>query len=236
MANRRAARSPRGETAEKYCVGGTLAPRGASNLLRAVVNDDASLIDAALRGDSAAFGQLVTRYQDRLYNSLVHLVGSTDGALDVAQDALVQAYVKLDTFQRASGFYTWLYRIAFNLAISSQRRQRPTVSVEHARDVLGHEPVDRADPPDARLEQEERACRVREAMAALSDEHRSILVLREVEGCAYEEIAEILELPVGTIRSRLHRARLQLRDQLQGLVQQDASEAKPERTPNRTRS
>jgi RNA polymerase sigma-70 factor (ECF subfamily) len=187
------------------------------------VNDDASLIDAALQGDSAAFGQLVTRYQDRLYNSLVHVVGSTDGALDVAQDALVQAYVKLGTFERASGFYTWLYRIAFNLAISRQRRQRPMVSVEHAREALGQEPVDRADPPEARLEQQERACQVRRALAALSDEHRSILVLREVDGCAYEEIAEILELPVGTIRSRLHRARLQLRDQLKSIMQEDVS-------------
>jgi RNA polymerase sigma-70 factor (ECF subfamily) len=200
------------------------------------VNDDASLIDAAVRGDSAAFGQLVTRYQDRLYNSLVHVVGSTDGALDVTQDALVQAYVKLDTFQGASGFYTWLYRIAFNLAISRRRRQRPTVSVDHAREVLGHEPVDRAAGPGDHLEAQERACQVRQAMAALSDEHRSILVLREVDGCAYEEIAEILDLPVGTIRSRLHRARVQLRDLLHGVVHEQVDEAAPERTSNRTRS
>ena len=197
---------------------------------------DQAIVRQVIEGDFEAFGVLVSKYQDRIYSAIRNYVSNPDDAVDITQDAFVKAYSKLRSFDASSAFYTWLYRIAFNLAISRQRRQRPTVSVEHARDVLGHEPVDRADPPGARLEQEERACQVREAMAALSDEHRSILVLREVEGCAYEEIAEILELPVGTIRSRLHRARLQLRDQLQGLVQQDASEAKPERTPNRTRS
>ncbi len=186
------------------------------------MTDDAQLIQQALGGESAAFGQLVTRYQDRLYNSLVHVVGSTDTAYDVVQDALVQAYVKLETFERASGFYTWLYRIAFNLAISRRRRERPVLSVEQARDVLGHEPVDRGAVPGARLEQQERAGQVQSALATLSEEHRAILILREVDGCAYEEIAQVLDLPIGTIRSRLHRARLQLRDQLKGVVEEGA--------------
>ena len=182
---------------------------------------DKQLIDRALGGEQAAFGQLVTKYQDRLYNTLVHVVGSTDTAYDVVQDAFVQAYVKLETFQRASAFYTWLYRIAFNLAMTRRRREKPTVSVEHAREVSGHEPLDHGDPPEARMEQAERAGQVQAALAALSEEHRTILVLREVDGCAYEQIAEILNLPIGTIRSRLYRARLQLRDQLQGVLQED---------------
>src|SRR5690349_592381 len=98
------------------------------------VTDDAQLIDDALRGDSAAFGRLVTKYQDRLYNNLVHVVGSTDTAYDIVQDAFVQAYLKLETFERASAFYTWLYRIAFNLAASHRRRRRPALSVDEARD------------------------------------------------------------------------------------------------------
>ena len=186
------------------------------------MKDDAQLIDEAIAGESAAFGQLVTRYQDRLYNTLLHVVGSADTAYDVVQDAFVQAYVKLETFERASAFYTWLYRIAFNLAISRRRRERPAVSVEHVREALGHEPLDQGAAPGARLEQEERACQVRSALATLSHEHRAILILREVDGCAYEHIAEILSLPIGTIRSRLHRARLQLRDQLKGVFQEDA--------------
>lgn len=187
------------------------------------MKEDGQLIDEALAGDSAAFGQLVLKYQDRLYNSLVHLVGSSDTAADAVQDALVQAYVKLETFQRTSAFYTWLYRIAFNLAISRRRREKPTASVEQARELLGHEPVDHGDAPEARIEQQERACQVRSALATLSEEHRAILILREVDGCPYEQIAEILDLPIGTIRSRLHRARLQLRDQLKGVFQEDVS-------------
>lgn len=186
------------------------------------MHDDVPLIDGALDGDSAAFGKLVAKYQDRLYNSLVHVVGSREAAADAVQDAFVQAYLKLETFQRDSGFYTWLYRIAFNLAATARRRQKATVSIEHAREELGHEPLDRGDPPSARAEQQERAAQVRTALAALSDEHRSILILREVDGCAYEEIAQILDLPVGSIRSRLHRARLQLRDQLKDVLHEDA--------------
>lgn len=180
------------------------------------MKDDALLIDQALDGDSAAFGQLVLRYQDRLYNSLVHVVGSTDTAHDVVQDAFVQAYVKLETFERASAFYTWLYRIAFNMAISRRRREKPVVSINRIQDELGHEPVDRGEAPSARLERNEHAAAVRKALDSLTPDHRAILVLREIDGCAYEEIAEILDLPIGTIRSRLHRARLQLRDALVG--------------------
>ncbi|MEX2112119.1 MAG: sigma-70 family RNA polymerase sigma factor [Pirellulales bacterium] len=184
------------------------------------MKDDVQLIGEALDGDSAAFGQLVTRYQDRLYNTVVHVVGSCDTAQDVVQDAFVQAFVKLETFERASAFYTWLYRIAVNLAISRRRREKPMASVEQVREAMGHEPLDAADPPEARLEQRERACQVRQALAALSEEHRTILTLREMDDCSYEQIAEILNLPVGTIRSRLHRARMHLREQLKGVIQE----------------
>ena len=187
------------------------------------MKDEARLIDEARSGDSAAFGQLVTRYQDRLYNTLVHLVGSRESASDAVQDAFVQAYVKLDTFQGASAFYTWLYRIAFNMAVSRRRREKPTTSVEQAREALGHEPVDQSDAPGARLERQERACQVRAGLNRLSEEHRSILILREIDGCSYEQIAEILELPIGTIRSRLHRARVQLRDELKEILQEDVT-------------
>ena len=129
--------------------------------------------------------------------------------------------MKLSTFQRASGFYTWLYRIAFNVAASRRRRQKPAASVDQARDESGQEPADAGAAPGERLEQQERAVQVQDALARISEEHRAILVLREVDGCAYEEIAEILDVPVGTIRSRLHRARMQLRDQLKGVMQED---------------
>ena len=186
-----------------------------------MVKDDAQLIDETLAGASAAFGQLVTKYQDRLYNTIVHLVGSTDEAYDVVQDAFVQSFLKLDTFQRTSAFYTWLYRIAFNVAISRQRRHKPTLSVDLAREQTGEEPIGRGEAPGDRMEQQERVTQVQAALATLTEEHRTVLVLREIDGCCYDTIAEILELPVGTVRSRLHRARLQLRDQLKGVLQED---------------
>ena len=111
------------------------------------MNDDAQLIDEALAGNSAAFGRLVTKYQDRLYNTLVHVVGSTDEAYDAVQDAFVQAFLKLESFHRNSAFYTWLYRIAFNLAISRRRRRKPASSIEQARELTGSEPLSRDDAP-----------------------------------------------------------------------------------------
>lgn len=182
------------------------------------VNDDAQLIAETLAGRSTAFGQLVEKYQDRLYNTMVHIVGSRDDARDVVQDAFVQAFLKLETFQQNCAFYTWLYRIAFNAAASLSRRKRPAVSVEEVRDSFGREPVDKGAGPSEQMEEEERRRYVQAAIAALPEEFRTVLVLREMEGYCYEEIAEILELPVGTVRSRLHRARLQLRQSLKQVL------------------
>ena len=188
------------------------------------MNEDARLLDATLAGDPAAFGGLVTRYQDRLYNTLLRLVGSPEDARDLAQDAFLQALAKLHTFQRASAFYTWLYRIAFNLAISRRRRARPTTSIDRLREQTGSEPSDSGPGPEERLAESERAAHVHAALAALGDEHRQILVLRELEGCAYETIAEVLEIPVGTVRSRLFRARMQLRDKLACALKEEIEE------------
>lgn len=179
------------------------------------MNDDAQWIEQALAGQSAAFGQLVRKYQDRLYNTLMHVVGNAEDARDIVQDAFVQAFLKLDTFRRESGFYTWLYRIGFNVAATRRRAKRTSVSVERARDEGGGEPVDQGASPSELAEQRERVRQVHAALAKLDEEHRAILVLREIDGCCYETIAEVLDLPAGTVRSRLHRARLQLRNQLQ---------------------
>jgi RNA polymerase sigma-70 factor (ECF subfamily) len=182
------------------------------------VNDDSHLIEETLAGRPAAFGRLVQKYQDRLYNTIVHLVGDPEESLDVVQDAFVQAFVKLESFQQSSAFYTWLYRIAFNVAATYRRRKRPMVSVEQTREQGSMEPMDHGAGPSDRMERNERCRQVRLALAALSDEHRSVLVLREIDGCDYETIAEILDLPVGTVRSRLHRARLQLRTELREVL------------------
>ena len=185
------------------------------------MSDDAQLIHDTLAGQSAAFGELVRKYQDRLYHTLVHVVGSPEDALDIVQEAFVQAFLKLETFKRESAFYTWLYRIAFNMAASHRRRRKPTLSVEQARESSGSEPIDPELGPEDSVQLDERREQVRTAIAGLNEEHRAVLVLREIDGCRYEEIAEILDVPIGTVRSRLHRARLQLREELKGVLLTD---------------
>jgi RNA polymerase sigma-70 factor (ECF subfamily) len=182
------------------------------------VTEESQLIVEARQGSSAAFGQLVRRYQDRLYTSVVHVIGCRDEAEDVVQDAFVQAYLKLPHFRLESSFFTWLYRIAFNRAVSRRRRRRPLAeSGQPHADSVAPELADPGDSPDDRLLREERAEQVRRALEALSEEHRAIMVLREVDGCDYQAIAEILGISVGTVRSRLHRARSQMRDELKAL-------------------
>jgi RNA polymerase sigma-70 factor (ECF subfamily) len=178
------------------------------------LSDDAPLIAATLAGDSAAFGRLVGLYQDRLYNSLLRVLGSAEDARDITQDAFVQAFVKLETFRGSSAFYTWLYRIAYNLAISHARREHKMTSLDGVKTDWGNEPMDRNAAPDADLLRREQAELVYAGLASLNIDYRQILVLREIDGYRYEEIAEILQLPIGTVRSRLFRARLQLRDHL----------------------
>ena len=122
------------------------------------MKDDAQLIDETLAGDSAAFGQLVTRYQDRLYNTLVHVVGSTDMAYDVVQDAFVQAYVKLEFVRAKPAPFTPGCTVSPSTwpSAGAGARSRPA-SVEQVREATGHEPLDRGPSPDSRLEQQERA-------------------------------------------------------------------------------
>lgn len=186
--------------------------------------DDAELVQATLRGDTQSFGLLVQKYQDRLFNTLVRFTGSRHDASDLVQDAFIQALVKLDTFRGDARFYTWLYRIAINLSLSQRRKKRPVVSVDAAKDQLGEEPIDELQGPEQDLEQKERAHLVQQALLELGEEHRQILVLREMESCSYEEIGDILDVPVGTVRSRLFRARVQLKDQLQAMLQDELEE------------
>ncbi|MDP7015452.1 MAG: sigma-70 family RNA polymerase sigma factor [Pirellulaceae bacterium] len=193
---------------------GTFSPAPASQGSSVVGTDESDWIDETLAGQASAFGHLVVRYQDRLFNAVFHTLGSRQDAEDVVQEAFVQAYVKLATFQRQSGFYTWIYRIAFNLAVSRRRRQKPVQSIDQVREHTGIEPLSDGEPVDRNLEREEGAQALKQALQKLNEEHRSILVLRELEGLSYEAISEILDLPVGTVRSRLHRARIQLRDHL----------------------
>ncbi len=187
-------------------------------------DDDKQLIEECLAGRTEAFGRLVVRYQDRLYHSLVHALGSRDEALDTAQEAFVHAFQKLDTFQGRSAFYSWLFRIAMNAAISRKRKnRRVTGSIEAARENAGIEPADSsaAAEPSHGLDVSEKQDMVRKALARLPEDYRQVLVLKEMEGLKYEQIAEIVDCPIGTVRSRIHRARQELRDMLRSVLKED---------------
>jgi RNA polymerase sigma-70 factor (ECF subfamily) len=186
-----------------------------------VIPDDHELIAASRAGQTQAFGQLVQRYQDRLFNTLVATLGSLEDARDVAQETFILAFQKLHTFREQSAFYSWLYRIALNTAASQRRKKtRETVSLDGFREATGVEPADSHPElqPSFSLEQAERQRRVRQALSELPNEYRTALVLSEVDGMKYEEIAEQMGCPVGTVRSRIHRARLELKQKLQGMM------------------
>lgn len=184
--------------------------------------DDSKIVAAVRAGNCEAYGQLVEKYQDRLFNTLLRIAGSREDAADLVQDAFVQAYVKLDAFRGDSKFYTWLYRVAMNLALSHLRKQKsrggPMVSVEQTRDTIGEEPVDQHPSVQEEVLSAEQTEQVHAAIGELGEEHRQILVLRELEACSYEQISEILAMPIGTVRSRLFRARLQLKEKLGSLM------------------
>jgi RNA polymerase sigma-70 factor (ECF subfamily) len=180
--------------------------------------DDHRLIAASRKGDTVAFGELVRRYQDRLYNTVYRLLDNADDAQDVVQDAFLSAYQSLEGFKGDSQFFTWLYRIAVNAAISHKRKQRLTLSIDAGRNGGGRvEPLDPSDAgrPGHALERAEEERQVQRALNRLSAEHRAVLIMKDMEGQKYEAMAEVLGVPIGTVRSRLHRARTELRELLE---------------------
>lgn len=178
-------------------------------------HDDKRLITEVLAGNTAAFGELVVRYQDRLFNVAYRVLDNPDDAADVVQDVFVNAYQSLAAFKGDSELFTWLYRIAFNTAISFKRRRR-VVRLDGTRDGESIDPEDKSvdTSPEAELERTEDERVLAAAMAKLSPEHRAVLVLKDIEGLKYEEIADATGVPIGTVRSRLHRARLELKSLL----------------------
>ncbi len=196
--------------------------------------DDQRLITASLRGDAAAFGELVRRYQDRLYNTVFRFLGNAEDAQDVVQEALISAYQSLESFKGDAQFFTWLYRIAINTAISHKRKRHPSLSIDVGRDGEGTmEPLDTSDAsrPGRALERREEERRVHRALERLSPEHRAVLILKDMEGQKYETMAEVLGVPIGTIRSRLHRARSELRDLLEQEDQREQEKEQRRRGP-----
>ena len=184
-------------------------------------SSDETLIDQCLSGRREAFGLLVERYQHRLYHGLLHVLGSAEDAQDVAQEAFVNAFEKLASFRGQSAFYSWLFRIALNAAVSAKRKtRRMSASVEARREASGLEPADDnpSNEPSFAMDVADRQRLVRKALSELCDEFRTALVLKEMDGMSYEEIAAVVDVPLGTVRSRIHRARIELRAKLSMLL------------------
>jgi RNA polymerase sigma-70 factor (ECF subfamily) len=188
-----------------------------------VVSD---LVERARAGDRSAFGSLVEAYQDKIYGYVSRMLGDPDEAEDVAQETFVRAYQSLPSFRGAASFHTWLYRIASNLAIDVARRNRrhsagdfsldeplPSAEGDYERDI-----ADDSGGPEQLTTRREMQELVREAVAELPEKLRAVMVLYELQGESYEDIAEILGCPLGTVKSRLFNARAQLRDRLAQLA------------------
>lgn len=181
---------------------------------------DAELAQRARHGAPEAFAELVSRYQDRVYNTCYRLCHDHATALDLTQTTFLKALEALPRFEARSTFYTWLFRIAVNAAFSERRarRRRQTVSLNDPEDNSGRvreppAPPERHDAAQA-VEQQEMYRQVEAALDRLTPEFRVAVVLKDIEGMDYATIAEILEVPIGTVKSRIHRARLMLRDLL----------------------
>jgi RNA polymerase sigma-70 factor (ECF subfamily) len=185
---------------------------------------DQALVERAQRGDKQAFGLLVSKYQRKLVRLLSRLIRDPAEVEDVAQEAFIKAYRALPSFRGDSAFYTWLYRIGVNTAknyLVSQGRRAPTstdVGSEEAETFEDGEQLRDINTPEHILLSKQIGETVNSAMEALPEELRTAIMLREIEGLSYEEIATIMDCPIGTVRSRIFRAREAVADRLRPLL------------------
>ena len=180
------------------------------------------LVALAKKGDQDAFAQLVEANQNKIYSLALRMTGSPEDGADLAQEAFLRAWRSLPSFQEESSFSTWLYKLTSNLCIDFLRKEKrrkavvTTVSLDDDQDESP--PVEVPDhrfTPEAEVERRELRAAMSRALKTMSEEHRQILILREVEGLSYTEIAQLLDVEEGTVKSRLARARISLRNILQ---------------------
>jgi len=185
---------------------------------------DAELVKRVQAGDKAAFDILVQKYQHKVVNLINRFVSDQTECYDIAQDAFIKAYRAIGNFRGDSQFYTWLYRIAANTAknhLASRARKSPayTVDVEDAEHFEGESGLKEYTTPENLLLSEEIERTVFKAIEDLPDDLKSAITLREIEGLSYEEIAEVMDCPIGTVRSRIFRARDAIDKELRPLLE-----------------
>ncbi len=185
-----------------------------------------AIVERAKKGDREAFGVLVDQYKDKIYNYVSRMLSDPYEAEDVTQEAFLRAYRSLPRFRGASSFHTWLYRIASNLAIDvvrKRKRSEPTFSIDEPLESEEGE-YERELPsedggPEQRATTRETRLAVRRAIMDLPEKLRDVMILYELQGETYEDIAEILDVPLGTVKSRLFNARNRLKENLRSLVE-----------------
>lgn len=200
-----------------------------------LATDDLTLVQRVRTGDQRAFKLLVERYQRKAYAVALGMVRDREEALDIAQEAFVRVYKYLDHFKGDSSFYTWLYRIVSNLCIDALRRKGPgrtdvvefdeTQALDEAFTSAGALGTRLGTNPQKSALRRELAQKIQEALAQVPEKHRAILLLREVEGMSYEELAATLKVPKGTVMSRLFHARAKMQKILSEYLELDESKA-----------
>jgi RNA polymerase sigma-70 factor (ECF subfamily) len=192
--------------------------------------DDSVLVEQCRQGDSEATERLILKYQNRIYNAVLKICANTDDAAELTQDTFVKIIENIDKFESRSSFYTWAFRIAVNLTLNycqrSARVRFRSLDAEESeydaqtKQVLKTYLTDDASPDPAAVAQNKELCEmVVKALARLDDEQRAVVVLRDIEGMNYSQISEVLEVELGTVKSRLSRARGELREIMEAILQ-----------------
>lgn len=186
----------------------------------AVSPEEKALIERCKRGDLAAFNELVKKYEKQVYNFAYRLTGNYDDANDVAQDAFLRVFNAIGSFRGDASFSTWLFRITTNVFLDERKRARahPHSSLDEYMELdessVARQIEDPSPTPDALMEERERAQVLQQTINSLPEYQRAMVTLYHSQQKSYEEIAEIMELPIGTVKSRLNRARLSMKEKL----------------------
>ena len=189
---------------------------------------DDSLIRRAAAQDAAAFEQLMLLHQKPVYNICYRMAGNAEDALDLSQEVFLKAYRNIGNFDERSQFSTWIYRITANTCIDEMRKRKGRQSfsleeeLESEEGSMQRQVADAGETPEESMLREEQKSEILQALESLSPEHKVAVILRDIKGLSYEEIAEILELTLGTVKSRISRGRNQLKQEILKLREQDA--------------
>jgi RNA polymerase sigma-70 factor (ECF subfamily) len=185
-------------------------------------SDESSIIDRFKKGEETVFEELVMKYQDRIYNLCRNMLGNTRDAEDAAQDTFIKAYQNLKNFIPKSSLYTWLYRIAVNTCLDYKKRPFFESLFKRSKDGTEFldEPLSDKPSPDKLCESKQMGYALRMSLKQLSEKLRTALILKEIEGLSYEEIAEILDISMGTVKSRISRAREELKKLMKNFREQ----------------